>query len=528
MDETGAATPVEEPFVGSGPAQGSEFWTQPIPAHSLVLELQVDEVPADLPFEIVELAAAEPAPSPALDFAAPPAVFEGDILLGSRPGKSRERQALGMLDERYRWPKGILPYVIDSNLPDAYRIQQAVSNWNSRLAGVVQLVARTNEANYVSFRRALNPGTCQSYIGMQGTGMQATDVGDYCTTGNMIHEIGHSLGLWHEQGRLDRNQFVQIVFANIVSGMNRNFDQNTADGFDLGAYDYGSIMHYPAYAFSANGQATIVTIPAGIPIGQRDALSGGDIAGVRVLYGAPAVPDVKVTLTSNPPGQALIADGQRVVSPFSTTWKAGSEHSVSAATSQGMESRTTFGAWSDGGKQSHIVTASSAAPMITASYSVAHALSVPDPDPLTGSVEITPESPDGFYAAGTEVRLRAVPAAGYCFSGWTGLIPGTPATTALTISKPYSGTAVFAPGSFSLTAYEMDASAARDFSTEIHGPSECAWSASSTTAWIQVRTRSGTGNGVVNFHVDANDTGSTRTGYVVIGGAMLRVRQAGN
>lgn len=44
-------------------------------------------------------------------------------------------------------------------------------------------------------------------------------------------------------------------------GSEHNFDKYDADyitGFGE-SYDYGSVMHYSGYAFSANGQMTIVT-----------------------------------------------------------------------------------------------------------------------------------------------------------------------------------------------------------------------------------------------------------------------------
>jgi len=52
----------------------------------------------------------------------------------------------------------------------------------------------------------------------------------------------------------------------------------------ISGYDYKSIMHYPTWGFSKNGQPTIETIPPGIPIGQRSELSAGDIAAIHSMY----------------------------------------------------------------------------------------------------------------------------------------------------------------------------------------------------------------------------------------------------
>lgn len=65
--------------------------------------------------------------------------------------------------------------------------------------------------------------------------------------------------MWHEQSREDRDDYITILWDNIQPQYIHNFSQHIADGDDVGQYDYCSIMHYPAEAFSRNpGQPTIV------------------------------------------------------------------------------------------------------------------------------------------------------------------------------------------------------------------------------------------------------------------------------
>jgi hypothetical protein len=212
-------------------------------------------------------------------------IVEGDIILDLlAPGDVAEEAVAEVSPEgvilpgaQFRWPNGIVPFEIDPNLTNQQRVTNAIAHWerNTRL----RFVQRTNQANWIRFR----PGDgCSSQVGMRG-GRQFINLAAGCDLGATIHEIGHAVGLWHEQSREDRNTFVTIHWANIQQQHAHNFNQHITDGDDVGPYDYHSIMHYPRWAFSANNQDTIVPIQ-NVEIGQRQGLSPGDCAAVRFMY----------------------------------------------------------------------------------------------------------------------------------------------------------------------------------------------------------------------------------------------------
>jgi len=229
------------------------------------------------------------------------AIFEGDIVLGSAQEMQKAQvpsiaaRSIGITGSQFRWPNATVPYEIDPGLPNQQRVTDAIAHWEAHTR--IRFVQRTaaNQAQFPDFVRFVSGGGCSSMVGRQG-GQQNVTLGSGCTAGNAIHEIGHTIGLWHEQSREDRDSFVTIVWGNIDPSMQFNFSQHIQDGDDLGAYDYGSIMHYPRNAFSTNGQDTIVpkqSLPSGVVMGQRTALSPGDLAGVATLYpGATTIKEV--------------------------------------------------------------------------------------------------------------------------------------------------------------------------------------------------------------------------------------------
>lgn len=216
------------------------------------------------------------------------AVLEGDIVLGAADLLGRSAAdlgaspafGLGVADDRFIWPGGQVPYAIHPELPDAVRanIAAAIAHWHERTP--LRFVAKT--AAHPDWLEFVPSSGCASFVGRRGE-RQELWLSARCTAGNVIHELGHAIGLWHEQSRADRDGFVSVLWDNIQAGAEHNFRQHVADGVDIGAYDYASIMHYSARAFSKGDLPTILA-PPGVEIGQRRELSPGDVAAVRELY----------------------------------------------------------------------------------------------------------------------------------------------------------------------------------------------------------------------------------------------------
>jgi hypothetical protein len=177
----------------------------------------------------------------------------------------------------------LMPYEIDAGLPNKSRVTDAINHWQTKTN--VRFVLRTaaNASQYPNYVRVFRGSGCWSYVGMRG-GKQDLSLADGCGFGAAVHEFGHAWGLWHQQSREDRDAYVTINWANIQSGKSSNFNQHIADGDDIGAYDYSSIMHYGGYAFSKNGLPTIVAKQAGVTLGQRSGLTPGDVAAIHHIY----------------------------------------------------------------------------------------------------------------------------------------------------------------------------------------------------------------------------------------------------
>ncbi len=256
------------------------------------------------------------------------AIWQGDVVLGpadeiasspSELGPAREGGPLpGVVidDASKRWPGGVVPWRNDD--ADPVIVNGAVDMIEDQTPGVDMVPYDGSQPNFITFRDSEG---CSSAIGMQ-TGEQFINLrvlkdGLLCTTGTGAHEILHALGQYHEHTRCDRENFVTIDYAEIESGKEHNFYEAGSDAqgeecgddqavFDIGSYDFGSIMHYATDAFAVGSNPTIIPIapvPSGVTIGQRSALSDEDVNTVDVLYGEfNAAP---VAVISGPTGDLL-------------------------------------------------------------------------------------------------------------------------------------------------------------------------------------------------------------------------------
>nr|QNH72388.1 toxin candidate TRINITY_DN27795_c0_g1_i1 [Pachycerianthus borealis] len=215
-------------------------------------------------------------------------LFEGDIILTKQQKNILDREISenkrGALIGN-RWPGRVVPYIFDSTISSSSTavsvIQNAMAIWSS--VTCVTFVPRTIEVGFVEFYKGIG---CSSNIGYTGS-LQRINLAEGCwNTGIVLHEIGHSLGFFHEQSRQDRDDYVKINWENIMSGYEGNFKKYPTYIYSYGEpYDYASIMHYGNKYFSSNGLNTVDTIPvAGIEIGQRNSLSDNDIKQMNLMY----------------------------------------------------------------------------------------------------------------------------------------------------------------------------------------------------------------------------------------------------
>ncbi|HEX8818314.1 MAG TPA: M12 family metallopeptidase, partial [Archangium sp.] len=235
------------------------------------------------------------------------------------------------------WPGGTVYYQWDASLPsgNATRnvLQQAITYINSKTAETgVRLVEGTNGGRYVK----LIYGSDRADVGYKGTVQSLYFWNSLWQVG--VHELGHTMGLWHEHQRCEQGTYLYIYAPsdpNIAAQCNQPTVPNQP-------YNTLSIMHY-----SKGELGTRADFKPGVTVAPAKSVHPGfdpyDIRNLAYLYKTPdnakfiGYQNLPTTLA---PGQAFTATAV-FENTGSNTWSIAANYKLGA---QNPQDNMTWGA----------------------------------------------------------------------------------------------------------------------------------------------------------------------------------------
>ncbi|CAJ0950071.1 unnamed protein product, partial [Mesorhabditis belari] len=227
-------------------------------------------------------------------------LFQGDLVISKEFLKEIVKaSSIRGKRQAYRdsnYPKTIwtdeIPYSMHPKMPQKTRrvIRTAIKFWETETCVRFKNAQQRGKNTSHLFFTHQNPG-CWSTVGRDvHMKKQVVNVGPGCDQfGVVTHETAHALGIFHEQSRYDRDEFVDIVENRIIDNQKLNFIKippQFLSTYDL-PYDLGSVMHYAPYEF-AKTRKHFTLLPKDLrfmaTLGQIDGPSFKDVLLVNKHY----------------------------------------------------------------------------------------------------------------------------------------------------------------------------------------------------------------------------------------------------
>lgn len=211
-------------------------------------------------------------------------ISHGDIIVAT--AKEAEKLEPGnsviTIKKPTLWPDGLIPYKNSVKGKLAQNVNRAIVEIE-RSTGI-KFRPHKNESNYVEFTYGEN--NCYSNLGMIG-GRQRITLTDSCDSTAILHEMMHTLGFMHEQNREDRDDYLLILWENIIEGHETQFKiiPHQFINYSNFNFDMNSIMLYEGRSFARSTEEyTMLTSSGDIYEHDPTSLSKEDVRRVKVTY----------------------------------------------------------------------------------------------------------------------------------------------------------------------------------------------------------------------------------------------------
>ncbi|EYB83936.1 hypothetical protein Y032_0326g2558 [Ancylostoma ceylanicum] len=215
-------------------------------------------------------------------------LYQGDIRMPTKllrsilVGAYNREKRTAYRDRRYPstiWKRGV-PFAFHRSMNREGRRSVLAAIQFFRKMTCIRFRRRTNEQVYLLF--VGHDQGCWSTVGRDAyQGQQFVSIGRGCEAfGITSHEVAHALGLFHEQSRYDRDNWITVYPQRIPQPLLYNFAKVSPKQMATYGtpYDIGSVMQYTPFEFSIDP-----TVPSMVAVNINEQGSMGQLAGPSYL-----------------------------------------------------------------------------------------------------------------------------------------------------------------------------------------------------------------------------------------------------